>query len=993
MRSGWVSDFDQNRLRRTVLFALLMFAGAAARIFVAWTLRDSASSDHGVPCLMAKHIAELREFPVFYYGQPYMGSLEPFFSAIFCRILGVSGFAVNLGTALFGIALLPLVYAWGRRAGGAVAGLAAMLFCVVGPFGFFQFQSWSYGGYSAIVFFCTLLVFGAALIVAREHKEKPLSLLAYLCIGLVAGAAWWTAPHTLPAILTAALLLASGIRLKLFGWRAVLGVVGFAAGSLPFWIWNVQNEWGTFSFLMAGAHSNLWHGVRVFFSSDMLRVLGLKPHPLVWVGYIAGCILFFAVLVRKLRPHISSQALFAFAPLLYLLVASLLAGGSRFAGDAAPERYLLHLIPPVAVMLGLVVALLAEKLPRGLGLLPIVAIFGWQLRTVPVFVRFSEDGSRYKEKIEEFAEVLEERGIENIYAPYPVRHSGHALNFMLDERFLFSDPRGERYPPYRRRIELASSVAVLNNIYGVTDFLKSMGVQADTAGVEKLRVHYNFKPPVKGLVELKLGGIDSSECVHAVDDFGNDIGGIIGDGDITTAWSSHPGDRQQDYLEFRWNATQAVHAVQLYSACGLYAHDMHVEWKSADGRWIKDSSSAAKYNGYFWSGERLYYRSDYFRQEYRFGPFATTALRLYIESEDRRLCEITELRLYAAVDKAAAASDTAVLAEIERLGLDRVYADRWMANRVYEKFGGKVATTINRRVSKDKSVRLEPEMSFTAETGIVVPDTMRGSCDMALVDAGFGMSKKEFHGAALYYFTPDNWHSYYAGNHSFIWSGVGCLKRSDRNRAVYLSSYADYLWETGELDQAIRVLEDAVEIFEALPKGRERLITWYGRTGDNAAALLCRTAVEKYREKMTPKHRFAVGFGDDITLEGISISPEQSVPGGIVDIEYFWHCSEDLITTDWAVFVHFIGVDGNVEFQDDHVLLENESVNDQPVPVMFREQRRIVLPNRIRPGRCSIRVGVYGRAEKKGRLRVKGEYSSFRRHADLPVSVRIGYKK
>jgi hypothetical protein len=564
---------------------------------------------------------------------------------------------------------------------------------------------------------------------------------------------------------------------------------------------------------------------------------------------------------------------------------------------------------------------------------------------------------------------------------------------MLDERFLFSDPRGERYPPYRQRIELAKSVAVLNNIYGVTDFLKSTGTAADTAGVDKLWVHYNFMPPAKGLIELKLGIIGSNGPVHAVDDLGNNIGGIIGDGDVITSWSSHPADGQQDYIEFSWDTTQAVHAVQLYSACGLYAHDMHVEWKSEDGKWIKDSASAAKYNGYYWSGGRPYFRSDYFRQEYRFGPFVTSALRLYIEREDRRLCEITELRLYAAADKATVEGDTAVLAEIERRGLERVYADRWMANRIYEKFGGKVATSINKRVSKDKNVRLEPEMSFTAKSGIVVPETMRGSCDMALAAAGFSMSKKELQGATLYYFTSDDWHSYYAGNHSFIWSGVGCLKRSDRNWAAYLSSHADYLWETGELDQAIRVLGDALEIFEGLPKGRERLITWYNGAGNTDAASLCRIAAEKYREEMTPKHRLSVGFGDDITLEGISISPEQSSAGGAVDIEYFWHCSADLKATDWAVFVHFIGADGNVEFQDDHVLLENESVNDQPVPVMFREQRRIVLPNRIRPGCYSIRIGVYGRAEKKGRLRVKGEYSSFRRHADLPVSVRIGYKK
>ena len=40
-----------------------------------------------------------------------MRSFEPMVSAMLCRLFGTSGFMVCLGTALFGMALLPVVYA------------------------------------------------------------------------------------------------------------------------------------------------------------------------------------------------------------------------------------------------------------------------------------------------------------------------------------------------------------------------------------------------------------------------------------------------------------------------------------------------------------------------------------------------------------------------------------------------------------------------------------------------------------------------------------------------------------------------------------------------------------------------------------------------------------------------------------------------------------------------------------------------------------------
>ena len=78
-------DTDTNQPKRFELADGLAWAalalGVAARVAGAWATRAIAEPDPAVVALMARHLAALKEFPVFFYGQAYMGSLEPMASA------------------------------------------------------------------------------------------------------------------------------------------------------------------------------------------------------------------------------------------------------------------------------------------------------------------------------------------------------------------------------------------------------------------------------------------------------------------------------------------------------------------------------------------------------------------------------------------------------------------------------------------------------------------------------------------------------------------------------------------------------------------------------------------------------------------------------------------------------------------------------------------------------------------------------------------------
>ena len=979
---SWVVQVEQSRILRWAILTMLLLLGVVARIFVAWALMESSSSDHGVPCLMAKHIADGKCFPVFYYGQPYMGSLEPFVGALLSRLLGMNGFAVNMGTAIFGMALLPLVYAWGRCAGGVVAGLVALLFCVIGPFGFFQFQSWSYGGYAAIVFFCALLVFGAAWLVARERNGLRVARGWYLAFGGVAGVAWWTAPHTLPAILTAALILLVCLRRRLWGWIAMVGLVGFVCGSLPFWIWNFRHDWATFEFLASGAGGDAGGGIRVFFGVNMLRVLGVPRTAWVW-GVYGGCWLVFLIqCCREICPRLTDRGLFRMALLVYLLVASLLAGGSRFAGPSAPERYLLHVIPPMAVILGCVIRLLARRLPWGVGVLPVLLLFALQLRAVPVFMEWASNDRIHRQELSELADLLETNGVHDVYAPYPMGRAGYALNFLFEERFTFSDPRKERFPPYRRKLELADSVGILNNLHGASEFLSGSGGTAQCRDIAGVTLHYNLAPSPQGLTDV------STSLTSVRDSKGQDVHLALTDCEVTTMWTNQPNDGRAEWLEFRCEEAQALRAIQLYSHADLYAYDLRLEWLSPTGEWVAARSTLPRFSSYFWSGGRPFFRGDLYRQEFRFVTAMTKAIRLHVNQADLRTCSLTEVRLYAR-GHAAAQDDEAVIAALAELGLDRVYADRWMANRIHEAFNGDVATTVHLNATSDPAALLSSKMHWTPTTAIVASAPMIGLCEQALTAAGFTISRRECGGRRLYYFKQGDWRPYYAENLSFIFTGVGCIKRSDPEWALYLEKHANALATEGRVREAVDTLEDALGVFSDIPHAADRLNKWLLQLGHADRAAYWLREADVYRRNNVPEQKLPVRFGQEIAFEGVTLPATQVTMGGPLDISYFWRCPPSLTPADWSVFVHFIDSVGKIAFQDDHVLLAHEAVTSQPVPKVFCEQRRVTVPASIPAGAYSIRLGVYRRGKLRRRLKAMSEYPAEDDAVRLPVAVNV----
>src|SRR3954452_10114451 len=110
--------------RRAYAFALggLLLVGLALRLAVIASPLGEIDGDEAVVGLMARHIAFLGERPVFYYGQPYLGSLEAFSAAPLFKLFDSSTALLKLVPTLYSLGFLAVCAVMTRRLFGPAAG-------------------------------------------------------------------------------------------------------------------------------------------------------------------------------------------------------------------------------------------------------------------------------------------------------------------------------------------------------------------------------------------------------------------------------------------------------------------------------------------------------------------------------------------------------------------------------------------------------------------------------------------------------------------------------------------------------------------------------------------------------------------------------------------------------------------------------------------------------------------------------------------------------
>jgi 4-amino-4-deoxy-L-arabinose transferase-like glycosyltransferase len=263
------------KTNQKILLVVILLVGIALRVYflVNYELIDAkehvvALSDEATVGLMAKHIVSGTNFPIFFYGQNYMGAFESYVAALLFATLGVSVFTLKLVPAIFSVVLLFVVYLLAKKLFNArVAMLSTALVAVPSAF-FFSWTLKARGGFIENVILSLLIL----LVFSFIYFDGKSSFWLYALLGFLSGFALWVNQLVFPYLVILGLLLWLKRALWLTRARLLILLLPLLLGASPLIAGNIHEPLGTVKILTSKVkgrisdsdnHSDMKRGIHV----------------------------------------------------------------------------------------------------------------------------------------------------------------------------------------------------------------------------------------------------------------------------------------------------------------------------------------------------------------------------------------------------------------------------------------------------------------------------------------------------------------------------------------------------------------------------------------------------------------------------------------------------------------------------------------------------------------------------------------------------------
>ncbi len=508
-----------------LLLAALLLAGGLKLILV---LSGSVpfNSDEAIVGLMARHILQ-GSFPLFFYGQSYMGSLDAFLIAGGFRVFGLEIWVIRLVQSLLYLGFIYTTWLVARRflKDPLAPGIAA-LSLVVPTVLVSTYTTATLGGYGEVLVLGNLVLLTGFEVVYGDWGEKP---AAWLGLGFAAGLGFWTLGMMgifLFPVGMAGLIAFRRDRVRFY----LLAGGAFLLGSLPWWWENFTNGWSALAVLTGGS------SLALVSTSPAERLVGLlllgvptlagirfpwEPAFAPWPLAVLRLLVFLAVIGFYIegwrRPRLDWLVPGA-GRLLGLMVIGfgLVFIGTNFGIDST-GRYLLPLVVPLALGIGGLMAYLVRARGRwGWALLVLVlAINGaetWRAAASSdrLTTQFDPITSFDNSQDAQLVAFLEAQGEKTGYSNYWV---AYRLAFLSEEELIFSprlpykanlsySPNDNRYPAYDRLVSQASRTAYITTKHPELDALlrrsfDSLQVSYAEKQIGAYHIFYDLSRPVR----------------------------------------------------------------------------------------------------------------------------------------------------------------------------------------------------------------------------------------------------------------------------------------------------------------------------------------------------------------------------------------------------------------------------------------------------------------------------------------------------------------
>lgn len=1013
--TGHRGNWTRQVIAWRILLVLIVLLGLGLRVDRAWMGRFSPNSDYTISALTAKHMAEGRDYPVFFYGAPYCGNIEPYLTVAICRLfhLEVTGFMTHLGAALVGTLLLPLLYLFGLAAGGRRAGLIAMLYGLVGSDTNFLF-TWAarhsvttmqVGGFFAVWMACW--------IATRLRKNEPVSWGAYWAMGLAAGLGWWATQLVVFFLATAVVILLCGFRWSMFRQGLIPGAAGFLLGSLPWWWWNITHSWGSFEFAGFLGRVPLKEGLQSYWV-QVLRLAELSPLSTWWntarlVLFIGMLALFVALLIRAARRAEDRDSFYyRLAVPAMLIVSALIYATSKNARFNVP-KYVLPVFPLLAVMIGVSTDWLLRRFRVPIGWLVFIVLVPPCLYSVVGEGRRALQRDRPKwEMAVKMADEIRPLCDGVCVGQWPL----HWMNFASGERLCVAALPSERYGPYARRAELAERPGFLGNHRKIQEFLKGTGGHSMRTNVTGIAVDYGVTPPPVLDYDLTPPRddwryVDTTNVVSVRDSEGNSWRDVLQDGVIDTCWVAVVQPTNYPKLTFAFDRKVPVCGIRILSSSDLYPSRLMVEGGAGDdGPW-ETMLPMTGMTDYFWSGRYAKLGGLQTYQEVRFAAPTGGVTRLRLTcgggaGSYRAYAGEVLLMEQAALPGGEYPSVESCLAALRLKGVKQFYGPRWLAERVAMASAGDGMETLVPS-SMRQSIQDVPggdsacphPVTIRGNTGFLMDARDAARSRRILGGAGLGCEQIALGRCVLLVVPKPGGDADAARYPTLYWTEQGCfaadMGRFARQRTRAFHEKAGQYQAAGDCAGMVEMLQKTLAINPSHQAARKALVDALVAQGLKAEAA---TNAAILKEQTMPAVAARIRFPPGIEFLGLTLSASEAGPGDTVEIRYFWRCPSASESKRPRVFVHFL--DGKkIAFQDDHDLLAEtpvEDIREQTPDEIFAERRLVTIPASASPGEYRITFGLF--YPKNGnRVRPITDLSEKNREVVLPVVLNIRHRR
>ncbi|HMK66409.1 MAG TPA: glycosyltransferase family 39 protein, partial [Thermodesulfobacteriota bacterium] len=345
--------------------AIVILGGLLRLLFLATPHMDS---DQAVTGLMARHILG-GEFPFFFYGQDYCGSIEAYLASTIFWLFGATRFTLNATICLESIFFILFIYFLARLIFGVKTGLLAALYTALPSYYLIFHSVLARAAYIEIPIIGVLLLLVGYKIIYCQSERKGL----FFILGFLSGLGIWT--HFLIIFFLPPIFLLWLFRDPLL-WKkpgVFFVFAGLVLGGLPLWAHNTAHPLVTWHYLMgtAGGDEGAWESLKDFFLFRFPEALGVKNNdsekfiipylsPAIYLLYLA---VFVSLLILRRKGFAGffkfrieqSQGLDLL--ILFLFLFPLIFSFSGFAA-AHTSRYL----QPLFAVLPILLAVFTRKL-------------------------------------------------------------------------------------------------------------------------------------------------------------------------------------------------------------------------------------------------------------------------------------------------------------------------------------------------------------------------------------------------------------------------------------------------------------------------------------------------------------------------------------------------------------------------------------------------------------------------------------------------------